>query len=272
MGRGFARWFVVVVACLGVLGTVAPDAGSVVATAPKTALVYGDSLTFESSWAIGQQFATKAGWQYAPHTYPGFAACDFLAWLPNDLATYHPRVVAIETAGNVTRPCMHDADGAQLVAGSTAYYDRYTADLDAFFSTVTATGAKVVFVTAPPMLDAAWSARITQLRVIATGLAAKYHGVSISDIPRNAVSTSGTYVTTKPCLTTELVAQGCGRPAPRRIYVRTVVGSQNGIHLCPDGLAAGYPYPCTTGYSSGEYRFGRAVANTTAAPPKPVMP
>jgi len=256
-----------------VAGVSVPAAPASAATVkPKVALVYGDSIAFESSWAMSQRFAEKAGWTYQPHMYPGFAACDFLGWLPADMAAYHPTVVAIETAGNFTRPCMLDADGNQLVPGSAAFYEKYRADLTAMFSQITATGAKVVFVIAPPMQDAAWNDRVTQLGIIATQVAGLYHGVSVSNLPRNSVSSSGKYVTTKACLATELLAQGCGRPGAKRIYIRTVLGTQTGIHLCPDGLAAGYPYACTTGYSSGEYRFGRAFANTTASPPTPVLP
>jgi hypothetical protein len=89
-------------------------------------------------------------------------------------------------------------------------------------------------------------------------LAAQYPGVSISDSVRTALSTDdGTYASTLPCLSTEGAGKGCVKG---QIDVRTVVGPQIGLHLCPGGLTATYPWPCAT-YSSGELRYGRAVAH-----------
>src|SRR5690349_25003993 len=115
MGRGVSHWIACVVASCALVGPMASwSSASAAVVKPKVALVYGDSIAFESSWAMSQRFAEKTGWTYQPHMYPGFAACDFLGWLPADLAAYHPTVVAIETAGNFTRPCMLDANGDQL--------------------------------------------------------------------------------------------------------------------------------------------------------------
>ena len=81
------------------LGAVAylPSAAARASVTPKSALIYGDSLTFESRYAVAQQFTTKTGWVQHQHEFPGFALCDFQDWLPADLAAYHPSVVAVET-------------------------------------------------------------------------------------------------------------------------------------------------------------------------------
>jgi hypothetical protein len=243
---------------------------------PRSALIYGDSLTFESRSWVTQQFATKPGWVQHQHEFPGFALCDFQAWLPADLAAYHPSVVAVETAGNYTRPCMTDANGNQLVPDTDAFYAKYRADIHAFFKTATDSGATVVWMTAPPMLDAAWNARIIQLTTIAKQVAASYPGVSVSTTPRNAVSNAGTYTATKPCGRTETAAQGCGLPGAGLIWIRTVTGTQTGVHFCPAGLDAVYPHLCLptngTTYSSGEYRWGGGVASTVVKPPAAVLP
>ena len=277
MGRGrfLVRSFAAV--WLVAMGSLAVAPGAAHADpVPKSALIYGDSLTFESQWQVRNQFATKTGWVPHQHEFPGFALCDFLAWLPDDLATYHPSVVAVETAGNYTRPCMTDANGNRLDPNGAAYLARYRADIHAFFRTVTDTGATVVWITAPPMLDAAWNARIIKLAAIAKEVAASYPGVSVSNVARNAVSKSGAYTATRSCLSTEQAAQGCGLPGPGLIAVRTVSGTQTGVHFCPAGLDLSYPYLCLptngTSYSSGEYRWGVAVANTIVAPPAPVLP
>jgi hypothetical protein len=245
------------------------------AVTPKSALIYGDSLTYESQWAIAGRFATKAGWVQHAHEFPGFALCDLLAWLPADLAAYHPSVVAVETAGNYARPCVVDANGNQLDPTSAAFFVKYRADIHAFFKAVTDTGATVVWISAPPMLDAAWDSRIVKLNSIATEVAASYPGVSVSATPRNQVSNAGVYTATKPCLASETAALGCGLPGAGLIWVRTVTGPQTGIHFCPAGLDV-YPYPCLptagTTYASGEYRWGTAVADATVAPPASLRP
>jgi hypothetical protein len=236
---------------------------------PKTALIYGDSLTYESSWAISQQFATKNGWTHAVRSFPSTAPCDWLSWLTNDLATYQPSVVSLSTAGGAYTACMKDTNGNQMVPGSQAYYDKYSSDLAQFFSQVTATGAKVVFMKAPPMLDAAANERMNQISNIATQLAGQYHGVSISSVPRNAVSNSGKYTQTKPCLASETAALGCQPDG--KIAIRNT----DGLHFCPTTYTTSSSYPfwwCSSSYSSGAYRWGRAIANTTANPPAPVLP
>jgi hypothetical protein len=229
----------------------------------KTAVVYGDSLTQESAWAINQQFATKKGWAYTVRSWGGTAPCDWATWLPSDLNLHQPSVVSISTAGNSLTPCMKDANGNNLAFGTSEYYDRYRTALDSMFSQITATGAKVVFMKAPPMKDATRDASVKQIAVIAQELAANYHGVSISSVPRNSVSTNGKYVETKPCLATETVAMGC--QADGRIKIR----SWDGVHLCPVTLGA---YSACSIYSSGEFRWGKAIANTTVNPPAPILP
>src|SRR4051812_33503822 len=110
--------------CLLAVAMSAMDAVAARATAPPpgSALVYGDSLTYESRSWVAQEFAKKSGWVQHQHEFPGLALCDFLAWLPTDLAAYHPSVVAVEAAGNYTRPCMLDTNGNQLDPTGDAFF------------------------------------------------------------------------------------------------------------------------------------------------------
>jgi hypothetical protein len=133
---------------------------------------------------------------------------------------------------------------------------------------VSATGAKMVFVDDPPFAWAPRDAAVGQIIEIATELAGEYHGVSIVKTARNALSKSGKYTAYKPCLTIETAAMGCSNGL---IAVRTTSGIQTGLHLCPPGLPATFPWYCPV-YSSGEYRFGRAIAAAAAHPPKPIAP
>jgi hypothetical protein len=265
----------VLIALLATVGiTVASMSAPAGATVRHQALIYGDSLTWESAPQLVTQFAQHPGWPVRIHAFPATAPCLWDTWLATDLAQYRPTVVTLETAANgygPAFPCMVDANGVRLVDRSQGFFDRYTTDLDTFFATVTAAGARVVYMAGPPMLDPVRDADVARLTTIATALGARYHGVSISTRGRAALSNVGRYTPTKRCATTETVAMGCN-PATHRIAVRTIVaGPQIGLHFCPAGLPAPYPWFCAT-YSSGEFRWARAVVSSTVSPPPPLMP
>ena len=254
---GFAYWIIV--------------AKTATATTPKTALIYGDSLTWESMSHITQQFAKKSGWTRYVHAFPSTPPCLWNTWLAADLAQYNPSVVALTTAANTynaSYPCMVDSNGNPLVMGTPEYYAKYESDLNTFFATVTATGAKVVYVKAPPMLDPVRNAAIIEIANRATQAAGNYHGVSISNVVRAALAKNGKYTATKPCLAIEASLPDC---VNNTITIRTITGPQTGLHLCPGGLPDVYPFFCKT-YSSGEYRFGKNLVNTIVNPPPPILP
>src|SRR5690348_4363315 len=75
----------------------APATANAAPTA-KTALVYGDSLTWESRLPMAQHMAKKRGWSMANHSFPGTTVCTWNEWLAADLETYRPSIVAISTA------------------------------------------------------------------------------------------------------------------------------------------------------------------------------
>ncbi|MEO6468310.1 MAG: hypothetical protein ABIP21_04355 [Acidimicrobiia bacterium] len=244
----------------GAAGT-APAAGAVVA---KNALIYGDSLTYESRFQLADRFALRAGWTQHTHGVAQTAPCDWLQSMPADLASYQPSVVGVLTAGNTGGTACMTAP-----TGSVEYYAQYRADLASLFAMVTATGAKLVFFNAPPFVNADRNATAKQINAIALDLAYQYRGVSIAGTVRTALSNSGAYTQTKPCIPTETAAMGC---TGGRITIRTLPGfTDYGLHLCPTGLPAGTFGICST-YSSGEYRFARAMTNSLASPPKPKLP
>lgn len=217
------------------------------ATTPKTALIYGDSVTYESRSLIAARLAAR-GWTSHVRSYGGTAPCEWLQWLPADLAAYQPSIVGITTMGNkglcVTAP-----------AGTPEFYAQYTADLGALFSQITATGARVVFFTAPPVRDSARNAVVTALNRIGLDLAYQHRGVSVAGTVRSALSANGLYTDTKPCMVGECIG-------------RVTVRSPDGVHLCPESLI--WPGNCAV-YSSGEVRFARAITNTLISPPPPKL-
>ncbi len=254
--------FAVIAVLLGV-SVLLPTLAEATVT-PKTALMYGDSLTYESRAQIVTRLQLKKGWHGYVHSFGGTALCDWLPWIAGDLATYHPSIVGLETAANIgTRPCSTE------VPGSDAYYADYLVALNSFFSQVTASGARVVYFTPPPFTDPLRTTITTRITAMVKTLAFQYHGVSIAGSVHTSLSNAGKYTETKPCLLTETAAMGC---TAGRIAIRAVAGLPDaGLHLCPTGIASAPSGVCPV-YSSGEFRFGRAVANSLAAPPKPYLP
>jgi hypothetical protein len=250
-------------ACIvAVIGSAPASATTTVST--KTALIYGDSLTWESYWAIQAKFATKKHWIFHNLSFPQSAPCDWLGRLASDLAAYHPTIVAITSAGNVSS-CVTDADGNAQAVNTPGYYARYQQDLGAMFSEITATGSKVLFMEAPPFADPDRNAAVPQILGIAKTLAKGYHGVSVSSAINTALSKNGKYTAYKACLPSEAAQNGCLKG---QIAVRTLTGVQAGLHLCPIGLPS-FPWFCQI-YSSGELRFGNALVETIVAPPPPI--
>lgn len=258
MGRVLGLWACVVMA---VAGTCAPAGAT---KPPKVALLYGDSLVWESTAPTLAAFGPK--WSVVNTSYPGTAPCDWLKRVNADLVTYHPAVVTLATAGNSSSGCMEDpSTGVDWPYGSNGFFARYRSDLDAIFSAVSASGAQMVFIDDPPFQPAITDQDEVQIISIATQLAGRYHGVTISHSARVALSKNGAYTAYKHCKSSETAAMGCSNG---KIVIRTITGAFAGIHFCPDGFT--YPTGCTE-YSSGELRFGKAIA-AAAKHPSPVVP
>ncbi len=243
--------------------------GSALIGVSDVALVYGDSLTWESTPSLNLQVAAQQpAWSMQVHSLPTTAPCVWREWLTQDLDTYRPRIVALTSAGNGYSPlaeCMVDATGAPIAIGTPEFLAKTREDLTAIFAAVSSRGIPMVFNISPPMLDPARNAAVAQTGVIATELAAQYPGVSISPYVRDALSVNGAYAESMPCLATETLELGCVNGT---IPVRTTIGIQRGLHLCPIGLPD-FPWFCTV-YSSGETRFADAVLRSVLLPPPPI--
>ncbi len=235
--------------------------------APATALLYGDSIMFESSNQISSQFASKPGWSFKNTSYPGSALCDWSSQLQTDLDTLHPQIVVLESQGNSITPCMRDAAGNQIPFGSQAWLDKYKSDLDYFFATATASGAKVLWVAPLPVSSPSSTKALQSLNQMAKTEAGKYHGISVSGAPKNSVTTDGLFVWRKGCLPTESAAMGCGAVVAGKIAVR----SPDGVHLCPNNPEWLSTSPCNV-YSSGEFRWGNTLVDKAVNPPTPLLP
>src|SRR3989344_4367755 len=138
--------------------------------------------------------------------------------------------------------------------------------MNSFFSKVTATGAKVVFIKTPPEATANGKLIQDTLTQIATEEAGKFHGVSISNAGKSALG-GNTWKATMKCLAIETPAMGC--QADGKIPVR----SPDKLHFCPIGYVDDTDwYSGCDVYSSGAYRYGKATVSTTINPPAPILP
>jgi hypothetical protein len=233
---------------------------------PKWALVYGDSLMVEASRTIISRFAPKTAWRVEVHAWPQISLCSQLDSLRDAVARTHPRVVTIESHGSQAGACMAGPDGNPPAVGSDEYYARIGEGLEAAFRIATSAGSKVVFVVSPPSASDVGTALQDAITAKAREKAALFHGVSISNAARNALGGT-TWRATMRCLANETAAMGCTNG---KIAVR----APDKLHFCPvpyPDLVSWFDPGCTV-YSSGAFRFGRAIVTTTVSPPAPVVP
>jgi hypothetical protein len=236
-----------------------PHAASAATTPKPTRVVFfGDSITYESGVAIASLVKTHPNWKYKFESYPGIAVCQMHKSLRTDLAKFHPQIVVLQTMGNssVKTQCMKDNAGVVKPFGSAAWLSRSRKDFDLFFKAATVANAKVLFVQPLPAADALHNTGLTKLMKVGASEARKFHGVSVTSAPRDALSDNGVFAPTKTCLASEGVAQGCDADTDT-IGIRAL----DGIHLCTPGLEP-VSQKCA-GYSSGEVRFAQAVVDAT---------
>lgn len=262
----FLRNFSLAVIALVVLTTSAWVLQAKAATVTNRAVIFGDSIFYESRAIVVAKFVPKKTWSLTTHAYPGVSLCDWLTTLQSDLVTIHPTVVVLETQGNTFTECMKDQNGNLPSYGSQAWLDKYRADLNTFVSAVSATGAKTVLVNPLPSSTTPENNSVNSLINLIKEVAGSYSKVSITSGPRNAVSKSGKFTWTKPCLASETVAMGCN--AVGQIAVR----NPDGLHLCPvDRSQYNFLNGCPT-YSSGAARYASSLTSATVNPPAPLVP
>lgn len=253
MGR-----YVGIVALLCALVGWAGPAGAT-AKPPKNAILFSDSLGWESFYPAQATLGTK--WNLVNRSVLGGAPCDWLPTLQASLDQYKPAVVTMATAGNTRGPESCET----AAAGSAQFFTDYQEDLATFVQTVSASGAQLVFIEDPPFLDATRNAARPQINADMVALANEYPRVTIvTGVAKSLAGPKGAYTAYKKCLKSETAAMGC---SDGMIAIRTVTGGGVGLHFCPDGLIGAH---CDE-YSSGELRFGRAIARSSKNP-RPVIP
>lgn len=206
--------------------------------------LYGDSLVSET----GQDFAflaTLAGASVHVHTYPGTSPCDFFASMTTEAQTWRPTVAMLLFTGDAFTPCM---DGLQL--GTSAYFTKYTDDIQTAITIFRSVDSRVVLVGLPADAWASLTQNAFALNGIYQWLARTNLGVTYDDAGQ-AVTANGQFTWSLPCLT--------GEPCTGRNGTN-MVRAPDGVHFCPNGettLVAGFE-ECDV-YSSGAFRLASAM-------------
>jgi hypothetical protein len=255
------RLFVVVAVVAAVLFAPVPRA-------KHTALMIGDSTLWESARRVVAQF-DPADWNVTIRALSGASPCDLTPRLRHALTSDpHPTVIVLDQTANSWTSCMTDVPGCTAapaqcstlhipLIGSDLFFRRYEQDLHRFLALAASSAAPVVVVRAPSGRNP-WFAGV-QARVVEMErrIAARYPNVSVVSGPARAVAApDGSFSRTLPCLPHE-------HRNPQCVDGRIVVRASDGLHFCPVPVVAAVP-PCPV-YSSGEWRFARAVGAAARA-------
>jgi GDSL-like Lipase/Acylhydrolase family len=212
---------------------------------PRLAL-FGDSLSMQA----GQDFEYLAAASGAPvllRAYNGWAICDVLPHLAEDVASWKPNVAVIEFSGNVFTPCMKS-----YTIGTAPYYAKYRSDAEQAIDILRDHGVHVVLIGVPLDAWANLNENVVHLNAMYAELAATHAGVTYSDAGQSVLS-HGTFTWTLPCLPFEPCEGSAGV---------NVVRAPDGVHFCPTGQAPvqGIHAVCNV-YSSGAFRFAAAMVS-----------
>jgi hypothetical protein len=242
----------VVGAVTGAVLSLAPGCALAVDRSHPSVVLLGDSLAQEAAPYLEDQLGAGS---VVERVFGGTAPCD---WLGRDLQATTGRIVVVSFTGNSLTPCMADAHGGHLRA--QALVDRYRRDLGTLVGRIRDTGARVLLVQQPergPDRTAGGSAdpdaevEIAGINAVYADLASA-PGVSLVDAGAAVEDPDGAFAASLPCLPQE---RSCGPDG------RNAVRSDDGVHLCAGKAAV----PCPT-YSSGAFRFARAIAKALDSP------
>jgi hypothetical protein len=213
------------------------------AVAPARIALYGDSLGMQAAQAFSFM-ASQLGAVTLLRAVAGWAPCDELADMAQDVTTWRPSVAVFEFSGNNLTPCM-----SGYTLSTPSYYTKYLDDTESAIATFRAAGIPIILVGVPLDSAASLSANAATLNAMYASLAASTPGVSYVDAGA-AVERDGQFTWSLPCLPSEVCGPGG----------TIVVRSPDGVHFCPDGHATiTGTYDVCDVYSSGALRFAAAM-------------
>ena len=218
---------------------------------PRSVILYGDSLSWESSSHFAAAIEGQA--EFTSRTFGGTAICDWIETMAADLAGKQPGAVVVQFSGNNFTPCTLDEFGEGLTGSELE--DRYRADAESVIALFVNNGTQVIFAGAPIGRVGHHVAVVPALNDVYRQLATARKGVFYADAGA-AVLDNGKWTETLPCLPSEPCQASSGLNV-------NVVRAPDGLHFCPDGNDAlnGVTDECPV-WSSGAFRFGNAMATS----------
>jgi hypothetical protein len=195
------------------------------------ALVIGDSILRESSDEAAAELAAH-GVRAVIEGIDGsglLTGFDWIARATELVAVHDPELVVVMFSGNYAPPLLVDpATGADIVAGSPTMLSLWDRAADALMAVITARGARVLWVGAPPMRPGSFWETYDAVGALGPGIAARWPQATYLDAGVVLAGPGRTFTPSGPA---------CGAD---RVDLR----DPDGAHLSP----------------AGERRFGTAIA------------
>jgi hypothetical protein len=204
------------------------------------AIVIGDSLLRQSSDEVAAELATH-GVRAVVEGIDGsglLTGFDWMARAAELVATHDPELVVVMFSGNYAPPLLVDpVTGADILAGTPAMLSLWDRAADALMAVVTAGGARVLWVGAPPMRPGSFWETYDAVGALGPGIAARWPQATYVDAGVVLAGLGRTFTPSGPA---------CGA-AP--VDLR----DPDGAHLTP----------------AGERRFGTAIAEAVVEALRP---
>jgi hypothetical protein len=216
--------------------------------------LYGDSLAFQAAPAFQREMSARTAGKVTTAAFPMTALCDYRDEILVDLLRNRPWTLVLEFSGNAMTPCMRDSAGSLLAIGSSAWRDRYVADLRSLMTIANLTDTTVVWATAPPVGRASNPVDYPRLLAAAVrALAVAEPRLHVADTGASLTESGHTFTPTLPCGPDEAAVCVDGR-----VSVRASDGLHFDCHGAPGTMGA--VGECL-GYSAGARRYGEAIAD-----------
>ncbi|MCU1390769.1 MAG: putative signal peptide-containing protein [Ilumatobacteraceae bacterium] len=232
-------------AAVGMLLAAAGCSSSAAPPATATVVLVGDSLGVQAAPYLEPLVAPRP---FVAQVFGGSAPCD---WLGKDLQISSGSEVVITFDGNSSSRCMGDGAGGFLQG--QAIVDKYRSDLTTLISQARNAGAHVLLVGQPVHAASVPGNDVVLLLDALYKSMASSGGVAYVDAGKAVENDDGTFAKSLPCLPGEAQCDPSGF---------NVVRNDDGLHFCPGSPPPG---PCAA-YSSGAFRFAKAIADAINAP------
>lgn len=205
--------------------------------------LWGDSLAWEAGGAFARTVLDDHHNEVLVRTWGGTAPCDWMTDLREQVDRWQPTVAALAFSGNQGTACMRGRD----------MVDAYRKDVTDAVQLLTAHGAEVVLVDAPPRRDQPVDAAgLTALDRVWRDIAATHPHTRVAPAGRAVTTATGDFTPSLPCGPGET----CG---PSGLVT---VRSPDGVHFCPQIVP---PMTACPVPSPGATRYGTAIADAALA-------